>query len=649
MGISGLTQTTKSESATTISSTLLFFAAVVMLALATPHALAADGNGLSSPLIRMDSQYRFVVLQQLGPAAKQPMPVERKSRQKTRQKLEVTEKLTDRLRFVAADFTAQLPWFYHGRGFDTWQSHDVYSFEANSLTLQAGDYTVAVVPKDSLNKIAVSYDGLKFHDIPVHRGRAELRKIGIRNRMLSFYVKWPGSHDSGPLKSVVAYPSRVTFTEAEISALPFTRHKRNIRSDEREILQKESWPEFYEVLGRPGFGGKQLRGMFNRIVEWCKRRQVLDPKDIHYGAIYSEEDKYDFRDAAAAAVCFTYAWRDTGNNDYHRRALLARNYVYKGQHMNNPNDTQRYGGFCHMVHGVWARNGMQRLPSNGKLGSVVGVETAIVINLLVKTFEHGLKPAPKDIKHLRAAATWMFNSEFSHGVFRHHQGATNDCQASNAMGVAALIRAYYALEKLGEHPPRSWLVAAQRGMSHYLEGQEAVGCWPYTFATIGRGQAYREQNIPDQGMGFYHCLVACDSPTFRQHSETKDAMKRAARWWLCMSRIDRNGPMKTIDLDDRRASGNLKFSKFTWCRFMAAASLMQIARLTDEKQPWQQLALRYMEHIDTKLRNTTDPNQAPYKRATTDDMTLCSWIQAAEWAGVLLREMEEQLPKDTAP
>ena len=111
-----------------------------------------------------------------------------------------------------------------------------------------------------------------------------------------------------------------------------------------------------------------------------------------------------------------------------------------------------------------------------------------------------------------------------------------------------------------------------------------------------------------------------------------------------MSRIDRRGPFPTIDLDDRRAAGDLKFSAFTWCRFMAAASLMRIAASSGEQAPWRQLALRYMEHVHTKLWNRTDAATAPVKRATRDDMTLCSWIQAAEWDGVLLREIEEGLP-----
>jgi hypothetical protein len=66
---------------------------------------------------------------------------------------------------------------------------------------------------------------------------------------------------------------------------------------------------------------------------------------------------------------------------------------------------------------------------------------------------------------------------------------------------------------------------------------------------------------------------------------------------------------------------------------------MRIAEMTDEQQPWRQLALRYMEHVYRKRWNRTDRDRAPVRRASPGQMTLCSWIQAAEWDGVLLREM----------
>ncbi|MFH1264089.1 MAG: hypothetical protein ABIK89_00065, partial [Planctomycetota bacterium] len=352
-------------------------------------------------------------------------------------KKEPTQERVDTLHFDADDFTAQLPWFYHGLGFEKAQDHDVYSFEVNDLDLPPGEYTIALAPNGREEKLAVSFDGQTFEEIPVKDGRAELPRVGIRNRMLSLYVKVENARGKGPLESVWAYPPDLPFAKARESAEPLKAYRRDIKSEDREILRKENWDEFYAVLNRKKFGKKELRAMFNDVVDWCERRQVLDPNDIHYGAVYSEEDKYDFRDAAAAAVCFAYAWRDSGDEDYRRRAKLARDYCYKGQHMGDPNDTARFGGFCHMVHGAWGP-GMQRL--GGELGGAVGVETAILVNLLVKLIELGLEPSPKDIEHLRAAAVWMVRNESSPGVFRHHEGASHDCQPSNAMGAEAIVR-----------------------------------------------------------------------------------------------------------------------------------------------------------------------------------------------------------------
>jgi hypothetical protein len=145
------------------------------------------------------------------------------------------------------------------------------------------------------------------------------------------------------------------------------------------------------------------------------------------------------------------------------------------------------------IHGLEQRKDLQ-------YPIVVGVETCIITNLLVKTYELGLEPEPEDLRRLRMAAEWVAATEFQPGVFRHHEGATHDCQNATALGVQALVRAYDALEARGEEPPAAWLDAARRGLRHYLDGQEAIGCWPYLFATIGCGQAFSERSIPDQGM-----------------------------------------------------------------------------------------------------------------------------------------------------
>lgn len=547
------------------------------------------------------------------------------------------------LRLEGADFTAQLPWFYHGLPFDRWQAHDIYSFEANALDLPPGDYAVALLPTGNAAALAVSFDGIRFKEIPVRAGHADLTPFGIRNRMISFYVKGAARGGPPPVRSVLIYPVSTPFATARDSAVRFKKYRRDTLVAQREILQEERWGEFHTLLQKPGFGQPQLRAMFDDVLAWAKRRQVVDPANVHYGAIYSEEDKYDFRDAAAAAVCFSHAWRDTRDPAWRQRALDARAYAFKGQHIKDPANRHRYGAFSHMVEGGFTGAPRYRRLTD-QLPRAVGVETCIAVNHLTRTIELGLEPSDEDLRRLELAAGWVAANEFLPGSFRHTEGYTRDIQNPTALGMMALARAYDALAKLGRRPPQSWLDAARRAMRHYLEGQEAIGCWPYEFATIGRGQAYSEHNIPDQGMGVYHFMVACGTSVFRDWPGLQEKMQRAARWWLCMSYIDRRGPRPTINLDDRLATGSLKFSAFTWNRFTAAASLLRIAEHTGQPEPWRSLALRYMEHVHTKLWNRTDPNTAPVVRATREDMKLQTWIQAAEWDAVMLRDMEERLP-----
>jgi len=549
------------------------------------------------------------------------------------------------LTFNADTYTAQLPWFYHDLPFETWQEHNIHNFEVNALPLPSGDYTVALIPDGSPSSLRVGWDGRTFQDLPVQNGRVELSGVNINNRMISLYVQAGSAGGSNPLDSVLVYPTGTTFSEATSSATPFNNYERDIKADHRAMLQEENWDEFYTTMTRESFGQRELASMYNRILDWCERRQELDPENVHHGAIYSEEDKYCFRDTAAAAVLFTHAWRDTGNEEYRQRALMAREYAYKGQHLEDPENPNRYGVFSHMLE-----KGMNRLNPDGTLPSsagVVGVETGIITNLLVKTIELGLEPTEEDLAHIEAAATWMINNEVAPGLFRHHEGFSGDTQNTNALGAQTLARAYALLEERGENPPAAWLEAAQRGVDHYLEGGEAIGEWPYTFATIGRGQSYDEHNIPDQGMGFYHFLVACQTPEFVDQPGLEDAARRAARWWMVMSELNNEGPITTIDLDDTGARPSLYFSTFTWNRFTAAASLARIAELTGEDQ-WKQLALRYMEHVDTNERNISDPDKAPFHRTTEDGVEVVSWIQAIEWDGVLLRELIDG-PATTVP
>ncbi len=541
------------------------------------------------------------------------------------------------LRFRADDFTAKLPWFYHGLAFDPPCDHGVHSFEVNGLELPPGRYAVTLIVAEPCDWVEVSRDGLRFERIPVHGDTAPLSIFDLSRGMLSLYFRSASPDHGCPSAEVLLHPLSAGPLEARKVPV-FAEYVRDIGAEDSDALAR--WERFWPLLTAREFGARDLHDMFDALLGWCERRQVEDEGDPHFGAVYSEEDKYDFRDAAAAAGAFTPASSDRGDDGWRERAVTARRYVYRGQH----SEGERRGGWAHMVSGKWGgdhqvdfRRITQPLPP------VDGVDTAIIIGLLCRAIDLGLEPDEEDLRRIRLGAEWMARSELRPGVFAHHEGATHDCQNSNALAAMALSRAHATLSRAGEDAPQEWLEAAMRGAMHYLEGQEAIGVWPYCFGEIGRGQRFGEQNVPDQGMGLYHFLVAAEELGMVDDPAVRDALRRAARWYLCTCRIDERAPRETIDLEYRRDGGGLLFSSFTWCRFMAAAALLRIAGLTDEREPWRSLALHLMRHVRTKLWKEDDPERAPVVASSRPDIELHSWIAAAEWEAVLLREMMERL------
>ncbi|NLO07379.1 MAG: hypothetical protein GX131_16240 [candidate division WS1 bacterium] len=544
------------------------------------------------------------------------------------------------LRFDADDFTAKLPWFYHGMPFDPPAEGDVFSFEVNGLDLPEAEYALTLEMRDPAPSLEISRDGVHFMPVAAEDRLVALPPVDLSTRRISLFFREDAPDAPSPVSQVYLHAPCVKPTD--LPRCPaFSDYLRDIGAAESEALAR--WDELWPMLSDVSFGTSDLAPMRDALLDWCERRQVVDPADPHFGAIYSEEDKFDFRDAASAAAAFAQAWQRTGDEALRQRALEARSYVYRGQH----GDGERAGGWAHMVSGAWGGDHQTNFTRiTQPLPPVDGVDTAIVINLLCSAIRAGLEPDAEDLRRLRMGAQWMLRSELRPGVFAHHEGATHDCQNSNALAAMALSRAHNTLLAAGEDAPKEWLEAALRGFEHYLEGQEAIGVWPYRFAEIGRGQRFGEQNVPDQGMGLYHFLVAAEELGLTGRNDVQEALKRAARWYLCTSRIDPArgaGPGPTVDLQYKRDGGGLLFSSFTWCRFMAAAVLLRISRLTDEREPWRALALRLMEHVRAKLWNEDDPERAPVVSSCRPDITLQSWIAAAEWEAVLLEEMIEGL------
>lgn len=544
------------------------------------------------------------------------------------------------LRFRAEDFATKLPWFYHGGDFACHEPTSVFSFEVNGLSLPECRHAVTLVLSEPRDCLEVSRDGKQFIDALARERLVPMAPMDLRTGRLSLYFRADSPDAPSPVSEVYLHSIRAKLSDLPVSPI-FTDYVRDIGADESEALAR--WDELWPMLERCDVHPGILQHMRRGLVDWAARRQVVDESDPHFGAVYSEEDKYDFRDAAAAAVAFTQEWQRTGDPSWRDRAINARRYVYRGQH----SEGDRRGGWAHMVSGEWGGDhqvDFRRITD--PLPPVDGVDTAIIINLLCSAIDAGLEPDGEDIERLRQGAEWMHRSELRPGVFAHHEGAAHDCQNSNALAAMALSRAYNTLAALDADAPQPWLEAAHRGFEHYLEGQEAIGVWPYTFANIGRGQRFGQQNVPDHGMGLYHFLVAADALGRTDRADVREALGRAARWYLCSSRIDDGDPRPTIDLEYQREGGGLLFSSFTWCRFMAAAALLRISRVTDEREPWRALALRLMEHVREKLWD--DPargrdEHAPVIASCRPDIRLHSWIAAAEWEAVLLDEMIEGL------
>ncbi len=536
------------------------------------------------------------------------------------------------LQCAATDFLAQLPWFYHSDDFAQPREHPVWNLEINGLPLPPGQYDLWVHAPPGAP--ALKAIGGK-RPWPAEEGWTLFPSMPVPARMLRLELEHAGAQ--APCDDLLLAPEGTDLRAALAAGQPFTRYVRDTRAAEKPHLRE--WPPFYAHLMAGGFQQSDLSDMSEALTGWAASRQVFDPADPHCGAIWSEEDKYDARDAAAAAASFARRFRRTGDAQWLERALAARRYAYRSQ-QHEPGNLNHDGGFVHMVSGIWGVDFTRLEPP---YPGIDGVDTGVILHQLCSAADLGLPLEETDCRTLERAAAWFAANEVLPGVFLHHEGSVHDCQNANAIGFSALVRAYHTLERAGRRPPGEWLAAAERGIQHYLEGQESIGVWPYWFARVGsRAGAFHCDNIPDHGIGLYHLTRSCHLPPLAGWPGLHDALRRAARWYLGVCRLDEEG----IDLEyDRRPDlgDDICFAGFTWCRFTAAAALLRIARCTGETEPWRHLALRLMEHVRRRLWQSTDASRAPVMAHARPDAKLATWCQAAEWDAAMLGEMLDDL------
>jgi hypothetical protein len=550
-------------------------------------------------------------------------------------KLAVPDASAQPIRCHAPDFVAQLPSFYYSDDFAELRAHNRFNVEVNGLPLTPGHYDVWLAANDGIEELSTSQGGQPPAVLPVVDGWLALRSVPVPGHKLMF--EYECASQEIPLGKMVICPEGLPRSRALQDARELHSSGRDTGLAGREHLRE--WESFHRRLMTQQFGVADLEDMLADLVRWAAARQIREPGHSYLGAVYSEEDKYDARDAAAATAVFARQAALTGDAEWHERALLARQYVYRSQ-VHEPGNLPRHGGFVHMVHGIWGVNFSRLDPP---YPGIDGVDTCAIVHLLCRTVELGLPFEDVDRQAIRDAAQWVANSEVLPGVFLHHEGARHDCQNMNSLALSALARAHATLTTAGECAPSAWLEAVARGLGHYLDGQEAIGVWPYIFAQAGvRGGAYSQANIPDHGIGMYHLTRALEWVPIAQFPGLRAALGRAARWYLCLAWTDGD----TIDLEygkQPELGGDICFSGFTWCRFTAAATLLRLARLLDDPGPWRQLGLSLMEHVRRKRWQTSDPEHAPVVAHARPEAPLATWCQTAEWDAVMLGEMIEDL------
>ena len=489
----------------------------------------------------------------------------------------VTQAGTRPLRCRARDFVAQLPAFYYSDRFAELPEHQRCNLEINGLPLVPGHYDALLQAEPGVATLAIIRADGRAESLRAKDGWFALRSLRLPGHRLALDYECPAPHP--PFHTVLVCPEGMPAAEAAATALDFGSYVRDTRLAERHHLH--DWRPFHDRLRSDTFGKADLAAMATALIDWTASRQVTDPGHPHVGAVHSEEDKYDARDTAATCALFAREAQRTGTTGWLDRALLARQYVYRNQ-MHEPGNLPRHGGFVHMVQGIWGVHFARLEPP---FPGIDGVDTCAVVHLLCRAAECGLPLDAADRQALREATQWIANSEAEAGSFLHHEGARHDCQNMNALALSALARAHATLAAVGEQPPADWLAAAARGLEHYLDGQEAIGVWPYLFAQTGaRGQAYSEANLPDHGIGLYHLTRALHLPPLAGHPRLPDALRRAARWYLCMAWLDGD----TIDLDYNKRpdlGSDICFSGFTWCRFTAAATLLRLVPRAGRHRP----------------------------------------------------------------
>ncbi len=520
---------------------------------------------------------------------------------------------------------ARLVRAYFGSELDLSLREDIWNYEVVGR-VPCGEYRLVAMVDSAGADVKYSADGVEFSPCELTNGRLEI-DVSVDHERLGFYVQ-ASAGEAGPLRDLVLISPDGIDEEALIEC----PRRDTLLSDCN--LWGERWPEARRVIESEGFNLNELPVMRDELIDWSASRQVLDSSDPHFGAIYSEEDKYCFVDAAFAALAFERRHVKTGDAQWRHRATIARDYAFRGQYRHTGDSAK---------DGAWASMGIIDDPDGSSFRRITdkwrqasGVDMNIICTVASQLTMLGLCCTPKQLTQLEEACLWQKRNALGPGWFSHHEGMNRNCLNVCALGASQVFAAHHMLKSAGGAGIDQGLIDdALKAYGHVISCQESIGVLPYRMGENRRGGKYWMHNLPDNGMTWYHLLRFLRNPLVPVSLEDDcRSVRRVALWYLMCCGLE-DGYLKLAYDDSRECyEHSIGFGNFTWCRVTMLDVISQLWDVIGDTEFWKQFARCHLRTLRETAWNTSDNNTAPLK-ASVVPVRLVSWVQRAEWAAVV--------------
>lgn len=513
---------------------------------------------------------------------------------------------------------------------------DCWNFEKIDNNLSCGQYILYLF---------FAFFSKKMIKASFRIGREEFRSLDIRDgvacvpvtvdhRMLRFDLQLPEPADVCPLSAIVLIDPSLGDDEEKIGL----RGVRDLKLEKCNLLA--GWDRERRAMMAASFPMDELRAMRDEIIDWSASRQVLQKDDSHYGAVYSEEDKYCFVDAIFAAECFMKRFVQTQDEEWLHRAAAARDYCFKGQYLGTGDAGK---------DGAWASMGIIDDPKGKKFRRITdewaqasGVDSCLIVIEALRLFEMGLPFSEEQLLQFRASINWQVRNRLAPGWYSHHEGMTINCLNVNSLAASHIFAAHTILEDAtGVGVSEEFRHDALRAVEHVFACQQSIGCLPYRCGEAKRGGAYHLHNLPDNGIGNHALMRMLDNSACPlRRGDLRDSLRDRAFWYLFCSRRDDGRLVLEYDASEEYCRHSLAFGNFTWCRITMIEFLSQIWDIVGEERFWRGFVCEHLRTIRQRYWNHTDSSRAPIQSSVVP-IQLVSWIQRAEWAAVVFDDVIE--------